>query len=319
MEQQRGVPVSGEEVARRLGISRAAVWKAVEALRRQGAKIEAVPGSGYRLAPKSDFLTPQAVLAHLPQAYPVRVLEETASTNLVAKQWALEGTPHGSMVLANRQTGGKGRLGRSFQSPAGGLYLSIVLRPQMHAADAVQVTAAAAVAVLRAVQSLCGLGLGIKWVNDLFYKGKKCCGILTEAGTGFEAASIEYIVVGIGLNFTTDPQDFLPELREITASLFPQGGAPCTRGQLAAAIHTGLLALFAALPQKTYLEDYRQHSLVLGRQVTVLANSPYEATATGITDDGQLVVQTAGGGRQVLSSGEISVKIAAAAGEEQVK
>lgn len=309
LEQRQGTSVSGEEMAGVLNISRAAVWKGIEALRQQGYTIEAVRGGGYCLVACCDVLTPQAVLAHLPKSFPVKVLEETLSTNLVAKQWALEGAPHGSMVLAGAQTAGRGRLGRVFQSPKGGIYLSVVLRPQLAVADAAQVTAAAAVAVCRAVQQLCGVALGIKWVNDLFYNGKKCCGILTEAGTGFEAGNIEYIVVGIGLNYTVPVAGFPQELQEIATSLFPNGDAPCTRGRLAAEIQTQLLTLFAGLPQKTYWNEYCQHSLVLGKTVTVQADPPYQALALQIDEQAHLVVQTGSGERRVLSSGEISIRL----------
>lgn len=308
LEQNRGSTVSGQEIARQLGISRAAVGKAAAALRAQGVPLQAVPGGGYSLAPQADVLTAETLRTYLPAPqYPLQVEEETASTNLAAKQWAIQGAPHGSMVVAQRQSGGRGRLGRSFASPGGGLYLSIVLRPGQ-SGNPVLVTAAAAVAVSRAVQQLCGIQLQIKWVNDLFYNGKKVCGILCEAATNMETGSMEYIVAGIGINYRTPQSAFAPELQPVATSLYPGGQATVPRAQLAAAVHTQLLALFETLDSRDFLPEYRAHSLVLGKQVTVLAQPPYTATAIGINDDAHLLVQTASGQTETLCAGEISIK-----------
>lgn len=310
LEKQRGNLVSGQELAQTLGLSRAAVGKAAAALRSQNIPVQAVPGGGYRLLPQSDVLTPETLRAYLPNAAtPLNVVEETDSTNILAKQWAIQGAPHGSMVLANNQTKGKGRRGRSFASPPGGMYLSIVLRPGPAHANPVLVTAAAAVAACRAVQNLCGLQLQIKWVNDLFYGNKKCCGILCEAGTNMETGTMDYVVVGIGINHRTKQQDFPPELQEIAASLYPDGEALVPRAQLAAGVHTQLMQLFDVLDEKTFLPEYRQRSLVLGRDVTVLATPPYTAKAIAIDDDAHLVVQLQNGGQTTLAAGEISVNL----------
>lgn len=309
LEQRRGEAVSGEELAAKLSVSRAAIWKAAEALRREGYEIESAPGSGYILPASSDMLSAEAIEAHLPAgAGPVRVLAQTASTNTVAKTWAVEDAPHGAMVAALRQTGGKGRLGRTFQSPPGGLYMSVVLRPAANLENPALATAAAAVAVCRVVQALCGLQLGIKWVNDLYFNGKKCCGILCEAGTGLETGRIEYIVAGIGINYTTKPEELAPEVAAVATSLYPGGNAPIPRAQLAAEIHTQLLKAFAALPGKEFLPEYRARSIVLGHPVTVLADPPYPAEAINIDEDARLIVQTQNG-KHALSSGEISIKL----------
>ena len=148
-----------------------------------------------------------------------------------AKRLALAGAPHGTLVLAGQQSAGRGRMGRRFESPAGkGIYLSLVLRVPVPASEALGVTVGAAVAVARAVQKLCGIELGIKWVNDLYYQGKKVCGILTEAGTSVESGLLEWLVVGIGLNLTTTPADWPEELARTAGSLFPGGPAPVGRG-----------------------------------------------------------------------------------------
>lgn len=316
LEKQGDAHLSGEEAAARLHVSRAAVWKAVKALRGGGLQVESVPGLGYRLAPGSDVLSADAVAACMPEnAPPVRVLEEVDSTNLEAKRWAIDGAPHGAMVVAAAQTAGRGRLGRSFSSPPGGLYLSVVLRPsgQMPASQVVLITPAAAVAACRAVQQLCGVSLGIKWVNDLYIEKKKCCGILTEASTGFENGAIEYLVTGIGINYTTPQSAFPPEVAPVATALFPADGAhrvpPVPRARLAAAVHTQLLQAFEKLAQKAFLEEYRARSIVLGKEVTVMATPPYQAKAVAIDDEARLVVENAAMDRLALAHGEISVRL----------
>lgn len=300
--------LSGEQMATKLGVSRAAVWKAVNSLREQGLPVESAPGGGYRLAPGADWLDENSVQRHLEGEYPVRVFDEVDSTNLAGKRWAIDGAPHGALLVAGRQTQGRGRLGRHFVSPPGGLYLSVVLRPRETAAASVLITAAAAVAVCRAVSELCGIELSIKWVNDLFVGTKKCCGILTEAGTGMESGSIEYMVVGIGINLTTRPVDF-GEARETASSLYPGGVAPVSRAKLAARVHQRLLEAFDTLETREFLTEYRDRSLVLGKMVTVMVKCPYIAKAVEIDDEARLVVEKADGRLESISYGEISVKM----------
>ena len=194
--------ISGEQLAQTLGVSRAAIHKAAAALTTQGYTLEAAPRRGYRLLGGDPFCAD--AVGEYPA--PVYVHERLDSSNQTAKRLALAGAPHGTLVLAGQQSAGRGRMGRRFESPAGkGIYLSLVLRVPVPASKALGVTVGAAVAVARAVQKLCGIELGIKWVNDLYYQGKKVCGILTEAGTSVESGLLEWLVVGIGLNLTTTP------------------------------------------------------------------------------------------------------------------
>ena len=203
LNENRNRPVSGEEMAGLCGCTRAAVWKAVESLRQDGYRIEAAGRQGYIFRRDTSKVTVEGLRLHL--AHPnvmVRVEEETDSTNLLAKKAAIsEQAPHGSVFCAGAQSAGRGRKGRSFYSPPDcGLYFSVVIRPEGSLLENLRITAAAAAAVFRAVREECGICLGIKWVNDLFLNGRKVCGILTEAGTDFESQSLEYVVVGIGLN-----------------------------------------------------------------------------------------------------------------------
>ena len=223
------------------------------------------------------------------------------------QQLALGGAPHGTLVLTAHQQAGRGRLGRRFESPAGkGVYLSLILRPALSAADAQSATISAAVAVARAVKALCGLELGIKWVNDLYYQGRKVCGILTEAGTDMESGQLEWLVVGIGLNLITSPADWPEELARTAGSLYPGGPAPVSRAVLAGAIARELLSL---CPAFDCLDEYRARCFVPGHWVTVCTGAEtYAAKALSIDDAGRLVVEREGGRQVSLQHGEVSIR-----------
>ena len=295
--------ISGEALAGRLGVSRAAIHKAAAALTAQGYALEAVPRRGYRLAGGDPFCA-EAVG---PYPAPIHLHDTLESTNQTAKQLALEGAAHGTLVLAGHQTAGRGRKGRVFESPAGkGVYLSLVLRVSVPASEALAVTISAAVAVARAVKALCGLELGIKWVNDLYYQGKKVCGILTEAGTSVESGQLEWLVVGIGLNLTTSPADWPEELARTAGSLYPGGPAPVSRAVLAGAIARELLSL---CPAFDCLDEYRARCFVPGHWVTVCTGAEtYAAKALSIDDAGRLVVEREGGRQVSLQHGEVSIR-----------
>ena len=298
-----GAYISGQQLAQQLGVSRAAVHKAAAALTAQGYALEAASRRGYRLLGGDPFCT-EAVG---PYSAPVQLYDTLESTNRTAKLLALEGTAHGTLVLAGGQTAGRGRLGRSFASPAGkGVYCSVVLRPPLPAANAQTATIGAAVAVCRAVQMLCGLELAIKWVNDLYYKGKKVCGILTEAGTDLESGQLEWLVVGIGLNLTSRPEDWPEELRPIAGSLYPGGPAPVSRAALAGEIARQLLAL---CPDFDCLDEYRARCFVPGHWVTVCAETEtYAAKALAIDEEGRLVIQRENGRQEALRCGEVTTR-----------
>ncbi len=295
--------VSGQQLADALGVSRAAVHKAAVALAKQGYTLEAVSRLGYRLLGGDPF-TAEAVG---PWDGPIQLYDSLPSTNLAAKRLALDGAPHGTLVLAAHQSAGRGRLGRSFESPAGkGVYLSLLLRPALPAAGAQAVTAAAAVAVCRVVSAMCGLELTVKWVNDLYYQGKKVAGILTEAGASFESGQIEWLVVGIGLNLTTRPEDFPPELARTAGGLYPGGPAPVSRAALAGAIGRELLAL---CPAFDCLDEYRARCFVPWHWVTVCTGQEtYPAFAVEIDEQGRLVVRRENGRLGALSHGEVSIR-----------
>ncbi len=232
------------------------------------------------------------------------VYESLPSTNDTAKLLAQNGASQGTAVLARGQTAGKGRQGRRFFSPAdAGLYLTVILRPT--APQLQLLTAAAAVAASRAVEEVCGLEVQIKWVNDLYYKGKKLCGILTESAFGPDG-SPDYAVVGIGINLSDS--GFPPELAGKATSL-KQEGAACDPNRLTAAVLDQLERIYSQLPAKEFLREYRKRSCVLGKQVTVLeGRERYQALAVEIDDQAQLVVRTLQGQEQALCAGEVHLE-----------
>ena len=203
-ENNRGAFLSGEELAEKLDCSRAAVWKAVTSLRGEGYAIDAVTGRGYRLAPATDVLSAAGIEKYLPAetrdiTLDVRRRAE-GSTNDILREAAGRGAPAWTVLVCGEQTGGKGRLGRSFFSPSdSGLYISILLRPDMPAADSVRITTAAAAAVAKAIEDCTESSPRIKWVNDIYVNGKKVCGILTEAAFSLENGGLDYAVAGIGI------------------------------------------------------------------------------------------------------------------------
>lgn len=235
------------------------------------------------------------IVSQLNTPYAVTVTEEISSTNTALK--GMTAAPMGTTLIAARQTGGRGRLGRSFHSPDGGLYLSTLVPPT----DAV--TCRAAVAAARAIESLCDANIDLKWVNDLYLNGRKVAGILAE-GIFAADGTLSAVVLGIGIN--VGGMDFPPELQAIATSLGNEGFS-LTREDVAAAF---LNALHAALTDPTAMDEYRRRNLVLGRQVTVVqGNQTYPATAEAITDEGHLLVRDKTGQTHTLSSGEVSVKL----------
>lgn len=238
--------------------------------------------------------------------HPLRVVAETDSTNRLAREWAAAGAPEGAAVTADRQTAGRGRRGRAFFSPPGGMYLSVVLRPAA-GINPGWITSCAAVAVARAIERFAELSVQIKWVNDLLIHGKKVCGILTEGELDPITGALRYAVLGIGVN--GGAAEFPPALREIATSLANEG-CPVERERLIAAVLEEWESAYAHMADGAFLEESRRRSAVLGRSVTVLRGEErFGAVAQAIDSQGHLVVRTADGRALTLHSGEVSLKL----------
>lgn len=306
--------LSGAEISRLLGVSRMAVSNAVKTLRAEGYGIESVTNRGYRLTAGADRLTAGEIYAFLPaeRRETVRCFASVDSTSSFLKREALGGAPSGLCAVADEQTAGRGRSGRSFVSaPNCGVYLSMLLRPHCTPERAMTLTAHAAVAVCRALERTAGVHPGIKWTNDIVLNGRKLCGILTEITMEGETGLIDSVVIGIGVNVNNAPEDFPPELREIAGSILSETGKRTDRAALAAALVLALDEMAAAWTDdcRAYLPDYRARCVTTGREVRILrGESERPAFALSITDDFALCVRYEDGTEECLNSGEVSVR-----------
>lgn len=310
---QPGQPHSGQQLAAALGVSRAAVWKGIEALRADGLAIEAATNRGYTLA-AGDLLLAAPIMAALrgeAAGLQVECLPCTPGTNAALRERAANGAPEGLVLAANEQTAGRGRSGRAFYAPAGGLYISLLLRPKLAAPQATLITAAAAVAAAEAAEEVCAGAIQIKWVNDLQRAGRKVCGILTEAALDLESGRLDYAVLGLGFNLCTPAGGWPSELEGIAGSLLDSPTPPPgTRNALAAAFLNHFMPLYRALPQRAFLRGYRTRQSLLGQPVTVrqAGQPPKPAIALQIDEDCRLVVRWPDGRTAALNSGEVQVR-----------
>lgn len=312
LEQHKGETLSGEAIATELACTRAAVWKAVKSLREEGYTIEAGPNKGYMLAKETNRLSVEGIRPFLakPEAV-VKLFKEVDSTNQTAKKLTVSGEAgHGAFVIAQRQTAGRGRRGRTFISPEdAGLYLSVILEPSETLKESLLLTTAAATAVYKAVKKVCGISLDIKWVNDLYYQGKKVCGILTEAITDFEGGTIETAIVGIGINLYHEPGSFPEEIKAVVGALYGDKAEAerIDRNLLAAEIVNLLLEETRELKLS---KEYVEHNIVPGHEIHIIDGERSRlAKAISICPDGRLLVEEKDGSETRLSFGEVSVAI----------
>lgn len=294
--------ISGEALAAKLGKSRAAVWKAVKALQKDGYSIDAVTNRGYRLSEDNDILNAALVQSKLRDDIEVIYYPSIDSTNTQAKRLINEGKNNTMLIICDEQTAGRGRQGKSFYSPAlTGIYMSFVTHPMTALQNAVTATTAAAVAVCRAVERLTDKKPKIKWVNDVYLDGKKICGILTEAVSDFETQTVNSVIIGIGMNIKTI--DF-PDDVENASCL----GANVRRADLIAAIADELYRINSS-EYNDFIDYYRSHSMIIGEKINFIKNGRITpAAAIEIDETGGLVVQLESGERTTLRSGEISIR-----------
>lgn len=305
--------LSGEDIGRELSITRAAVWKGIKKLREEGYEIEAVTNRGYRLTNPETMYNKRELeqgLKTKTMGQSIYFYEETDTTNNRARELALEGAPEGTLVVAEKQTAGRGRRGKVWESPLGtGIWMSLVLRPQIAPTEASVLTLLCGLATAEAIEAETGLSAGIKWPNDILINGKKAVGILTEMDC--EMSEVHFVIPGIGINVNT--ASFPPEIAEIATSLYLECGKTVSRLRL---VHKVLERLeehyetflrtgsFAAM-----LEDYRKHCITLGKEVHVLGREPFFAEALDITPEGELLVRRADNGKEeVVFSGEVSIR-----------
>ena len=311
LEQNRDKNMSGEYIAELLNISRNMIWRAIKDLRIDGYEIISSTKTGYRLTDENDMLSVEGITPYLASsklAKNITIFSEIDSTNREAKSKAINNATHGTVIIPNYQTAGKGRYDRNFFSPPNsGLYMSFILYAnEIKFSDPTIITVYAALSVYEAIENICNLRPSIKWVNDIFLNGKKIGGILTEGITVFENRSIGAIILGIGINVSIKPEDFPEELRSYATSLYPDGNPQIKRNRLAAEIINRILV--SDIPEEAELfEQYKKQMFMLGANVTVVqGNEKYEAKALDVDENGFLVVQTKDGNIRKISSCEVT-------------
>ncbi len=316
LESNRGSYFSGETIARTLSLSRTAVWKAVKSLQNDGYAITAVTNKGYCLSEQNDILSAQGIRKYLSSeltGLQITVLSTVSSTNSLLREKAAGGTQDNCVILANEQTAGRGRSGRSFFSPAEtGIYMSLLLRPgNCSSEQALQITTMAAAAVCASIDAVSDSEeqAQIKWVNDIYLHGKKVCGILTEGSFSLENGMLEYAVLGLGINIYPPKQKFPAELAALAGSVF-QTPRDDVKNRLAAEFLNRFYDYYTrSEASPDYIEEYRKRSLVIGKQVLLVsASESKSAVVLGIDNQCRLLVRYENGREEACSSGEIRVK-----------
>ncbi len=307
-----GEYLSGEELSRQMQVSRTAIWKHIKMLRQEGYQIDSVPRLGYRLVHSPDKLYAQEIYPLLSTSIigkQIYHFDRVTSTNERLKELADQGKPEGTVVIAEQQTAGKGRLGRSWFSPPGaGIWCSVLLRPDILPPDASKLTLLGAVAVAEGIELQCNVRLGIKWPNDLLFSGKKVCGLLTEMRA--ELDSVEYVVLGFGINIK--PVAFPEEVKDRAISLEEVTGAEVKRVQLVATILQALednYLLFLKQGFRPVRSKWEDYNITLGKRVTVASHRrPVSGIAVGLSVSGGLIVRTDAGVEQELLAGEVTLQ-----------
>ena len=322
LNEKNGNFVSGQELASRLEVSRNAVWKAIKSLQGQGFEIESHAGIGYRLAVKRDIISRDILANDLKYPCNIQVFDKLDSTNNYAKKPAEDKVPR--LIIADRQTAGRGRLGRSFYSPAEkGVYMSLAFEPDFDLDKSLFVTTIAAVAACRAIEDSAALHPKIKWVNDIYLGNKKLAGILTEAESNFESGKIQKIIVGVGINcFSCELPD---EIRDVATCLTNPAG-DFSRNKLIASFCNHFFEMLDNFNQPKIIREYKSRSFIIGEPILIFnpaiarqigraedkLREGIRARAIDIDENGGLVVEFLEGRMsrqmQTLTSGEISIR-----------
>lgn len=304
--------VSGQDLCNKFGVSRTAVWKAIKQLKEAGYEIEAVPNKGYHIVSAPDLMNKvelESIRNTTWAGQEIYYYDVTDSTNIRAKELAEEGHPGGTLVVADRQEAGRGRRGRSWDSPSGtGIFMTLLLKPEMNPNHASMLTLVAAMAVARAISKCANTEALIKWPNDIVIGGKKICGILTEMSAQFDF--INHIVIGIGINVHNE--HFPEEIAETAGSILLQTGKRIRRAELIEQILEQFEHYYAIFMETEDLSglvrEYNSILVNMNKSVRVLdPKEPFEGKAMGITKKGELIVDT-WESRKMVSSGEVSVR-----------
>lgn len=313
LKENLGQWISGEQISNQLGISRTAIWKHINSLKNDGHEIDSAPKKGYCLIRAADLLDPDEIRSLLPTRImgqpAITVFGETDSTNLQAKAMAAQGAAEGTVVVADTQTRGRGRRGRTWFSPPGqSIYASIILRPPMAPAQAPQITLMTAVALARTLIETAGLEATIKWPNDILIHGRKIAGILTEIST--EMDQVDYVVVGLGINVHT-PQEAMPdEIAQIATSVSIENGTSVTRTELLCALLQQFETCYRQLVRDGFIpimDQWRRMTDIIGQRVYVdVLNTRHTGVVHAVDDDGVLILKDDKGPMRRIFSGDVT-------------
>ena len=313
LENNKGDYISGGQLAENLGVSRNSVWKAIKALEKSGYEINAIPNKGYCLAEKNDILSSYSIKQHLKNPHlDISVFSSVTSTNTILKEMAEQGAKEGTVIIAEEQTAGRGRTGKQFYSPKGtGIYISILLRPDIPAEESLFLTTSAAVATARAIEDVSDKRALIKWVNDIYLEDKKTCGILTEGDFNVETGKLDYAIVGIGINVCIPDGGFPDNIKDIATAIFDkQTDSINKRSILIANLLDYFMEYYKDFKSKSYVKEYIERSMIIGKTITVIEGSKTSvAKAIDIDKNCRLKVQFENGTTKWLSSGEVNTKI----------
>jgi len=304
--------LSGEELARKCGISRTMVWKHIKSLEQDGFGINAVPSQGYRITAEPDILRKSDILSELNTAVlgkNLHLVSKIQSTNTLAMDIATQGAPEGTVVLAEVQTAGKGRLGRSWFSPKGNIYLSVILRPNIPLQKSPLVTLMGSVAVATAIQETCNLPALIKWPNDVYIQGKKVSGLLTEMSA--EQDRIRHLVLGIGINANMDCSHLPDDVRLHTTTLAAETHSHINRTMLVRQLLQSLDHWYRQFlsDDQDVLKEWKKLNITLGKRVMVTdCNETFEGQALGIDKEGRLIIKRDNDTTQHIAAGDVSLK-----------
>lgn len=312
LAENMGEFLSGEMLSDVFGVSRNAIWKTINSIKKQGYDIESIKNKGYMLSKHSQLPTVFNIKKALKteSEYDIELLDSVTSTNDVLKDYALKGAKEGKIVIALEQTAGKGRQDRKFFSPKGeGIYLSMLLRPVLPIDTVTLITVLASSAVTEVLQQLYGVEITIKWVNDLFIGDKKFCGILTEGSINIEEGIFDYIILGIGINLTTPTKGYPQDIKDKTTSIF---GSECCSGieksQIIAKIIEKVFYYYKNIGDKEFMSTYQNKQYLAGKEIEIFHKDTKtdSGIVIGVDNEGRLIVDN--GSIITISSGEARVK-----------
>jgi BirA family biotin operon repressor/biotin-[acetyl-CoA-carboxylase] ligase len=307
--ENKGVYISGEKIANSLNISRTAVWKCINEIKNNGYNILSISKKGYCYDDSNDILSTYEIEKNLNQnCYNIILYKTIKSTNQTAKEFAQQGDYNNTIILSEEQTEGRGRLGRSFYSPSNtGIYMSILIRPKLDINKGLLVTSCAAVAVCKAIENLTDIQPKIKWVNDIYIENKKVCGILTESSLDFESGTLDYVIIGIGINFTT--LNFPDTISNSACSIFEDTKFKFSRNILISEIINQFFPIINTIDDEKNILDYKKRSNILGEEIEITnKDKVFFAKAVDIDKNGFLIIENKDKTLSKLNTGEITIR-----------